>query len=93
MEREHPNDPLHGITLQALLEYLVERFGWNELALRIPIRCFSNDPTSEAERCGTGLTCISERVGCGSAARRDGSAACHGWIPQPARQGPWHRRS
>jgi uncharacterized protein (DUF2132 family) len=36
---------LHGVTLQALLEYLVERFGWNELALRIPIRCFSNDPS------------------------------------------------
>lgn len=45
MEREHPNDPLHGVTLQALVEYLVERFGWNELALRIPIRCFSNDPS------------------------------------------------
>lgn len=41
--REHPRDPLHGITLQAILEDLVERRGWRDLASRIRIRCFEFD--------------------------------------------------
>ena len=45
MTREHPNDPLHGITLKAMLEELVERHGWDELGRRIPIRCFTHDPS------------------------------------------------
>ncbi len=45
MKREHPNDPLHGVTLAALLEQLVERHGWPALAARIDIRCFSHDPS------------------------------------------------
>ena len=39
------HDPLHGITLQALLTQLVERYGWAVLGERIPIRCFVNDPS------------------------------------------------
>ena len=38
-------DPLHGVTLQALLTQLVERHGWAVLGERIPIRCFVNDPS------------------------------------------------
>jgi uncharacterized protein (DUF2132 family) len=38
-------DPLHGLTLAALLERLVEIYGWEELARFINIRCFSNDPS------------------------------------------------
>ncbi len=45
MTREHPSDPLHGVTLKALLERLVARHGWPGLASRIDIRCFSNDPS------------------------------------------------
>ncbi len=45
MEREHPNDPLHGITLKALLEALLARHGWAGLASRIDIRCFSSEPS------------------------------------------------
>ncbi len=45
MTREHPNDPLHGITLETLLEQLLARHGWPGLASRIDIRCFSNDPS------------------------------------------------
>lgn len=45
MERQHPNDPLHGITLKALLEELLARHGWPGLASRIEIRCFSVDPS------------------------------------------------
>lgn len=38
-------DPLHGITLVALLTALVERHGWEGLAQRIDIRCFKTDPS------------------------------------------------
>lgn len=38
-------DPLHGITLQALLTELVTRYGWDGLAQRIDIRCFRSDPS------------------------------------------------
>jgi uncharacterized protein (DUF2132 family) len=39
------NDPLHGITLEMILTRLVQRYGWPELARRIPIRCFYNEPS------------------------------------------------
>ena len=38
-------DPLHGVTLEALLTDLVARFGWDELATRININCFKKDPS------------------------------------------------
>jgi uncharacterized protein (DUF2132 family) len=42
---EQPNNPLHGITLETILKQLVEQFGWEELGKRIPIRCFTMDPS------------------------------------------------
>lgn len=45
MPRVHPNDPLHGITLETIIKTLVDRHGWKEMAHRIPIRCFMFDPT------------------------------------------------
>ena len=39
------SDPLHGVTLKAILTRLVEHYGWEELATRIKINCFSNDPS------------------------------------------------
>ena len=38
-------DPLHGVTLQMMLEHLVATHGWEGLARRIDIRCFTNDPS------------------------------------------------
>jgi uncharacterized protein (DUF2132 family) len=38
-------DPLHGITLEMILTQLVQQYGWRELADRIPIRCFFNEPS------------------------------------------------
>ena len=38
-------DPLHGKTLEAILEVLVARHGWESLARLIPIRCFSQNPS------------------------------------------------
>ena len=45
MTDEQANNPLHGITLKAVLEDLVERRGWEDLSLQIRIRCFSEDPS------------------------------------------------
>ena len=42
---EQPNNPLHGVTLKAVLEDVVERHGWEALAERIRIRCFAVDPS------------------------------------------------
>jgi uncharacterized protein (DUF2132 family) len=39
------NDPLHGITLEAMLQHLVDRLGWAEMGRRIDIRCFNYDPS------------------------------------------------
>ncbi len=38
-------DPLHGITLERMLTELVEAYGWEDLAFRIRINCFSRDPS------------------------------------------------
>ena len=43
--QSHPNDPLHGVTLATVLRTLVDRYGWQELASRIPVRCFMFDPS------------------------------------------------
>jgi len=42
---EQTTDPLHGITLKAILEQLVEYYGWEELDKRIRINCFSINPS------------------------------------------------
>jgi len=39
------HNPLHGITLEQIVNSLVERYGWGELGERIKIRCFKNDPS------------------------------------------------
>lgn len=41
----HPNDPLHGYTLETIVTRLAEEYGWDELADRVRIRCFANDPS------------------------------------------------
>ena len=45
MSEDQPNNPLHGITLKAIVEELVERHGFEELGDRIPIACFMNEPS------------------------------------------------
>jgi uncharacterized protein (DUF2132 family) len=45
MGNEAPKDPLHGITLEMILTRLVEQYGWEELGKRIPIKCFTNNPS------------------------------------------------
>ena len=38
-------DPLHGVTLEAMLNFLVARCGWKEMARQVDIRCFKWDPS------------------------------------------------
>ena len=39
------NNPLHGINLEKMVKGLVEFYGWEELGLRVDIRCFNYDPS------------------------------------------------
>ena len=45
MTTEQANNPLHGITLEAILTHLVKKYGWTELGNRIPIKCFNENPS------------------------------------------------
>lgn len=45
MNNEQPNNPLHGITLENILVHLVQHYGWEEMGMRINIRCFNIDPS------------------------------------------------
>ena len=45
MSEPRRGDPLQGITLKAIVEHLVERYGWDGLGERIDIRCFTHDPS------------------------------------------------
>lgn len=40
-----PRNLLHGLTLEAILTALVAQYGWAGLAERIPVRCFSHEPS------------------------------------------------
>jgi uncharacterized protein (DUF2132 family) len=40
-----PHNPLHGKTLESILEFLVATYGWEELGERIRINCFVSDPS------------------------------------------------
>jgi uncharacterized protein (DUF2132 family) len=40
-----PRNPLHGLTLEAIVGALVAHYGWAGLSERIPLRCFSSDPS------------------------------------------------
>ena len=45
MEQKQPNNPLHGVKLAEILQYLVSYYGWEELGNRIRINCFRSNPT------------------------------------------------
>ena len=45
IENSQVNNPLHGIRLIDILEFLVEEYGWEELGAEININCFTNNPS------------------------------------------------
>lgn len=40
-----PNNPLHGVKLAEIVEFLVDHYGWEELWRRIRINCFQSNPS------------------------------------------------
>ena len=45
MTTPQAKDPLHGLTLEAMLKELVATYGWEELGRLIAIRCFTHEPS------------------------------------------------
>ena len=45
MENNQKNNPLHGITLQQLLEKLIAYYGFDTLSKLIKIKCFTDNPS------------------------------------------------
>jgi uncharacterized protein (DUF2132 family) len=45
MPDQRAKDPLHGVTLETILNELVARLGWEEMGRRIEVRCFLHDPS------------------------------------------------
>lgn len=42
---EQPRNPLHGLTLEAIVTALHQAYGWDGLDQRIPLRCFAFEPS------------------------------------------------
>ena len=42
---KQPRNPLHGLTLEAIVTALEAEYGWQGLGERIPLRCFTSDPS------------------------------------------------
>lgn len=45
MKQAQPDNPLHGITLEMILNQLVAYYGWGDLGRQIDIRCFRHEPS------------------------------------------------
>ena len=45
MNPPQPRNPLHGKTLEAIVTELAAHYGWEGLGQRIPVRCFTLDPS------------------------------------------------
>ena len=45
MKDSQPDNPLHGITLEMILNELVAFHGWDKLGRQIEIRCFNHEPS------------------------------------------------
>lgn len=45
MENKQPNNPLHGITLEKILTFLVDKYGFEQLGQHIKINCFVSNPS------------------------------------------------
>jgi uncharacterized protein (DUF2132 family) len=43
--KAQPRNPLHGVTLEAIVTALVDYYGWEHLSELVPIRCFTLDPS------------------------------------------------
>jgi uncharacterized protein (DUF2132 family) len=44
MNMQQSNNPLHGRTLEYIVQFLADKYGWEELGRKIKINCFTNNP-------------------------------------------------
>lgn len=47
-EHDHSNNPLHGITLERMLNELVDEWGWARMGRRVKIACFTSEPSVQS---------------------------------------------
>ena len=45
MNEKQINNPLHGVTLEQIVNALVDHYGWDALSKRIDINCFNSNPS------------------------------------------------
>jgi uncharacterized protein (DUF2132 family) len=45
MKEQKSNDPLHGKTLEFIVNSLVDYYGWEQLSTHINVKCFTNNPS------------------------------------------------
>ena len=43
--QSQPNNPLHGITLEKIINDLVAHYGWEYMGYTIKIKCFTDNPS------------------------------------------------
>jgi uncharacterized protein (DUF2132 family) len=48
MAENKNTDPLHGVTLETILNYLVDYYGWEQLGINIKINCFNSNPSIQS---------------------------------------------
>lgn len=48
MNEQQTKDPLHGITLEQIMNALVDDYGWEKLGKYVNIRCFTSNPSVQS---------------------------------------------
>ena len=48
MSEQKSNDPLHGKTLEFIVQFLVDYYGWEQLGRNIKINCFRSNPSMQS---------------------------------------------
>jgi uncharacterized protein (DUF2132 family) len=48
MQEQKSNDPLHGKTLEFIVNSLVDYYGWEQLSTHINVKCFTNNPSVQS---------------------------------------------
>ena len=48
MKEQKSNDPLHGKTLEFIVNSLVDYYGWEQLSTHINVKCFTNNPSVQS---------------------------------------------
>ncbi len=48
MNDQQAKNPLHGVTLEQIMNFLVADYGWDKLGKYIKIRCFTSNPSVQS---------------------------------------------